>query len=108
MNRVVITGLGIVAPNGVEIAEFISAIQSGRSGIRYDQQLADLKFSCQISGKPELSQQKISENFTDLELRNFNSTGIMYGVIAALDAWRDAGLVVVDENTDWESGTIFG
>ncbi|MBF6608016.1 MAG: beta-ketoacyl-[acyl-carrier-protein] synthase family protein [Flavobacterium sp.] len=108
MNRVVITGLGIVAPNGVEIAEFLSAIQSGRSGIRFDQQLADLKFSCQISGKPELSQQKISENFTDLELRNFNSTGIMYGVIAALDAWRDAGLVVVDENTDWESGTIFG
>ena len=33
----------------------------------------------------------------------------MYGVIAGLDAWKDAGLEIpADENPDWDSGTIFG
>ncbi|HEY0091443.1 MAG TPA: beta-ketoacyl synthase N-terminal-like domain-containing protein, partial [Flavobacterium sp.] len=105
--RVVITGLGVVAPNGVGLDAFTNAIKSGTSGIRFDQQLADLNFSCQITGKPELSESKISGYFFDLELRNFNSTGILYGVIAAMDAWADAGLKTDDE-PDWDSGTIFG
>ncbi len=50
-----------------------------------------------------------SNYFSDLELRNFNSTGILYGVIAGLDAWKDAGLPIENnENPDWETGTIFG
>lgn len=107
--RVVITGLGVVAPNGVGIADFLSAIQNGKSGIRFDQQLADLKFSCQVSGRPELSDEKIKEYFTDLELRNFNASGILYGVIAGIDAWHDAGLSIENNHEpDWDSGTIFG
>jgi len=107
--RVVITGLGVVAPNGIGLEEFRSALKNGRSGIKFDQQLADLKFSCQVSGTPPVDQQNLSEYFTDLELRNFNSTGIMYGVIAGLDAWKDAGLPISEsENPDWDSGTIFG
>ena len=51
----------------------------------------------------------INKNFTELELRNFNSTGILYGVIAGIDAWKDAGLQIEqNENPDWDSGTIFG
>jgi 3-oxoacyl-(acyl-carrier-protein) synthase len=47
--------------------------------------------------------------FSELELRNFNATGILYGVIAAMDAWNDAGLTVPDtDQPDWDSGTIFG
>ena len=48
--RVVITGLGVVAPNGIGLQDFRSALKEGRSGIRFDQQLADLQFSCQVSG----------------------------------------------------------
>ena len=107
--RVVITGLGVVAPNGIGLEEFRSALKNGRSGIKFDQQLADLQFSCQVSGTPPVDKQNLSEYFTDLELRNFNSTGIMYGVIAGLDAWKDAGLPISEsENPDWDSGTIFG
>jgi 3-oxoacyl-(acyl-carrier-protein) synthase len=106
---VVITGLGVVAPNGVGLGDFRSALKEGRSGIRFDQQLADLQFSCQVSGTPPIDKENLHEYFTDLELRNFNSTGIMYGVIAGLDAWKDAGLEIsADENPDWDSGTIFG
>ena len=107
--RVVVTGLGVVAPNGIGLGDFRSALKEGRSGIRFDQQLADLQFSCRVSGTPPIDKENLNEYFTDLELRNFNSTGIMYGVIAGLDAWKDAGLEIsADENPDWDSGTIFG
>lgn len=107
--RVVITGLGIVAPNGVDLDAFTHAIKNGISGIKHDAELERLQFSCQISGKPEISTEFALHYFTELELRNFNSSGILYGVIAALDAWKDAGLSIEhNENPDWDSGTIFG
>lgn len=108
-NRVVVTGLGIVSPNGVGLKAFTNAIKKGISGIKHDSELERLKFSCQISGKPEISNEFMQHYFTELELRNFNSTGILYGVIAGIDAWKDAGLPIENnENPDWDSGTIFG
>ncbi len=108
-NRVVITGLGVCAPNGTTINEFSDAIKQGISGIRHQPDLETLNFSCQIAGKPLLSEERISQYFTPLELRNLNSTGIVYGVIAGLDAWQDAGLTIENnDEPDWDSGTIFG
>ncbi|WP_412466101.1 beta-ketoacyl-[acyl-carrier-protein] synthase family protein [Pedobacter sp. KLB.chiD] len=108
-NRVVITGLGVCAPNGITINEFSDAIKKGISGISHQPDLEALNFSCQIAGKPLLSEERISQYFTPLELRNLNSTGIIYGVIAGLDAWQDAGLMIENNNEpDWDSGTIFG
>lgn len=109
MKRVVVTGMGIVSPNGIGLESFTDAIKRGVSGVRFDRQLADLQFSCQISARPEVSPQKALEYFTALELRNFNATGILYGVIAGTDAWKDAGLVVdAEAMTDYDSGVIFG
>jgi 3-oxoacyl-(acyl-carrier-protein) synthase len=107
--RVVITGLGVVAPNGVGLETFIHAIKNGISGIKHDAELERLQFSCQISGKPNISRDLSLNYFTELELRNFNSSGILYGVIAGIDAWKDAGLSMeIQEEPDWDSGTIFG
>jgi 3-oxoacyl-(acyl-carrier-protein) synthase len=107
--RVVITGLGVVAPNGVVLDAFTHAIKNGISGIRFDSELERLKFSCQIAGKPEVSTALALNYFTELELRNFNASGILYGVIAGIDAWKDAGLSMeIQPNPDWDSGTIFG
>ncbi len=107
--RVVITGLGIVAPNGVGLDAFTNAIKNGVSGIKHDPELERLQFSCQIAGKPEIPTELALEYFTELELRNFNSSGILYGVIAGIDAWKDAGLSILNkEEPDWDSGTIFG
>jgi 3-oxoacyl-(acyl-carrier-protein) synthase len=107
--RVVITGLGVAAPNGVGMAAFSHAIKNGISGIRHDKQLQELQFSCQIAGKPEISEELKAEYFTELELRGFNSTGILYGVIAGIEAWKNAGLPIeINDEPDWDSGTIFG
>lgn len=107
--RVVITGLGIVAPNGVGIDDFTNAIKNGISGIKHDAELERLQFSCQIAGKPTITEEIKQQYFSELELRNFNSTGILYGVIAGMEAWKNAGLSLeINENPDWDSGTIFG
>jgi 3-oxoacyl-(acyl-carrier-protein) synthase len=108
-NRVVITGLGVAAPNGVGTPDFTNAIKNGLSGIRFYQELKDLNFSCCIGGIPTISEELKLQYFTPLQLKNFNSPGILYGCIAGMDAWKDAGLTI-DENsdTDWDSGTVFG
>lgn len=107
--RVVITGLGVVAPNGVGIAAFTHALKNGISGIRHDAQLQELQFSCQIAGQPQISEELKAQYFTELELRGFNSTGILYGVIAGMEAWENAGLPIEkNEEPDWDSGTVFG
>ena len=107
--RVVITGLGVAAPNGVGIPAFTNALKKGISGIKHNVQLQELQFSCQIAGKPEISEELKSQYFTELELRGFNSTGILYGVIAGIEAWKNAGLPIENNNEpDWDNGTIFG
>ncbi len=105
--RVVITGMGVVAPNGVGLDAFTAALKSGTSGIEFYPHLKELGFSCCIGGIPKISEEKKREYFTELQLRNFNSASILYGCIAGVDAWKDAGLDI-NEETDFDSGTIFG
>ncbi len=107
--RVVVTGLGICAPNGVGLGNFCDAMLTGRSGITFHQELADLGFGCQIAGKPEISESLKESYFTPLQLKGLNSSGIVYGVMAGTDAWKDAGLDKANKDQpDWDSGIIFG
>lgn len=100
----------MVSPNGVGIPEFRNAIKNGVSGIRFFPELRDLNFSCQLGAMPNISEEKKREYLTDLQLRNFNSSGILYGVIAGLDALRDANLKIAgpQEEPLWDLGIIFG
>lgn len=108
-NRVVITGLGVVAPNGVGLKAFTKALKAGTSGITFHQSLEDKGFSCCIGGIPTVSEEQKATYLSTLQLRGFNSTSILYGCMAGIDAWKDAGFTV-DENSDLdhESGLIFG
>lgn len=109
MNRVVITGMGVVAPNGVGLEAFKNAIKTGTSGIKVHKTMEDALFSCCIAGTPEISEEIKLEYLSRLQLRGFNSTGILYGCIAGMDAWKDAGLEInSDSKNDYDSGTIFG
>ncbi|RFS26540.1 beta-ketoacyl-[acyl-carrier-protein] synthase family protein [Chitinophaga silvatica] len=109
-NRVVITGIGVVSPNGVGIPAFRKALQEGVSGIRHSQQLATMNFSCQIAGQPIITEDLLAEYFDELELKLLSSSGIIYGIMAGIQAWKDAGLTIrhKEEEPDWDSGTIFG
>ena len=108
-NRVVITGIGVAAPNGVGIPAFTDAIKNGTSGIRFYKELEELKFSCCVGGIPPVPEELKQQYLSPLQLRNFNSSGILYGCMAGMDAWNDAGLVMSGtEDPDWDSGTVFG
>ena len=108
--RVVITGLGVVAPNGVGLDNFTKAIQNGVSGIAFHPKLKELQFSCQIGGIPTITEEQKLEYLTALQLRNFNSSGILYGVMAGMDALKDAGLKKTEKEEEplWDLGVIFG
>ena len=41
-NRVVITGMGVVAPNAIGLENFLEAIKKGKSGIKFHKKLEDL------------------------------------------------------------------
>ena len=108
-NRVVITGLGVVAPNGVGLEEFTKAIKAGISGITFHQNLNDKGFSCCIGGIPIISEEKKQQYLSPLQLRGFHSSSILYGCLAGIDAWKDAGFSL-DEHSDldYNSGIVFG
>ena len=107
--RVVVTGLGVCAPNGIGLKEFGDAMIHGKSGIRFIPKLKELKFGCQIAGEPQISEALLQNYFTPLQLRGLKASGIIYGVIAGTDAWADAGLQKApDDRPDWDSGIIFG
>ena len=50
MKRVVVTGMGVAAPNGVGLKAFEQALREGKSGIEHIPELAEKKFSCQVAG----------------------------------------------------------
>lgn len=104
--RVVVTGVGVVSPNGIGINSFINAIKEQKSGIRKQDILAELGFSCQIAGLPDISSIDLNNYFSLVEQRGLNSTGLIYGVIAGLDAIRSSSLNT--EKYDPELGIIFG
>jgi len=101
--------MGVIAPNGVGVSQFTQALKNGTSGITFHQKLEDLNFSCQIGGIPNVSDELQSNYFTDLQLRGFDSSGILYGCIAGIDAWKDAGFHMnPDSKLDYDTGLIFG
>jgi 3-oxoacyl-(acyl-carrier-protein) synthase len=108
-NRVVITGMGVAAPNGHGLNDFEQALREGRSGIRFFPRLKELKFSCQIGGMPENFDQIRKSYFDHEKLMSLNDN-IGYISVSAVDAWQDAGFTWSDDNdqVDWETGAILG
>ena len=108
--RVVVTGMGVVAANGIGLDAFAGALREGRSGIRFHEKLKDLGFGCQVGGIPQVTDELKQQYFSEDTLRALNSSMIFAG-IAAIDCWRDAGLTVPPPQgpePDWESGAIIG
>ncbi|MGD9583440.1 MAG: beta-ketoacyl synthase [Lysobacterales bacterium] len=108
-HRVVITGMGVLAPNAHGLQDYQAALREGRSGIRFIEKLAEQKFACQVGGVPqgvdELKQRYLASD--DLLAMN---DAMIYAAIAGIDCWRDAGLgeIGADAPVDWDTGAIIG
>ena len=107
-NRVVITGIGVVAPNALGTVDFEIALKEGRSGIRFFEASQSLNFRCQIAGKPPVTEKYKSQFFDDYYQNKLDNNAIIYACLAGLEAWKDAGLTYHQDQIDFDSGMIIG
>jgi 3-oxoacyl-(acyl-carrier-protein) synthase len=108
--RIVVTGMGVVAPNAHGLDDYEKALRGGVSGIRFIPQLQELNFGCQIAGVPE-NFDEIRKSYFDREKLLSINDNIGYASVSAVDAWKNAGLNINsdDDNTvDWDTGVIAG
>lgn len=106
--RVVVTGMGVVAPNGIGIPAFLNAIQNGISGIKFIPHYRELNFSCQVAGMPAFDWESLKNYISEVTFHGLKGTNIGYGVAAALDAWADSGIPYDTDEPRWETGCVFG
>ncbi len=95
--RVVITGLGIVSPVGNTVPQAWDNIVNGRSGIDRITRFDASSFNAQIAG--EVKDFDVTQYLSAKDAKQMD-TFIHYGIAASVDAWKDAGLTVTEENAD--------
>jgi 3-oxoacyl-(acyl-carrier-protein) synthase len=108
--RVVITGIGVIAPNANGVADFESALREGRSGLKHQESMVEAKFGCTVAGTPEGVDELCEKTFTEEQLMAMNMNH-RYAGLAAIEAWLDAGLERPAADSDevhWETGAIMG
>ncbi len=107
--RVVITGMGVVSPLGLTLEDFARGLRAGTSAIKKWDQLEESNYACQICARPPEITSDIKKNYySDLTIKYLKHDGILNGTVAAIDAWKDAGLELDHVEPDWDSGSIFG
>ncbi len=102
--RVVITGLGMLTPLGADVASTWEGIKAGKSGIRNIDHFDTESFATRFAGLvPEFD---IADYLSPKDARKMD-VFIQYGLVAAIQAIRDAGLDMDKEDAD-RVGAAFG
>ena len=95
--RVVVTGIGALSPLGLNVADSWSGILAGKSGIELIEDFDTSKFSVKIAAAVKGFDS--SAYFEVKEIKKMD-IAIQYGVVAAMEAWQDSGLVCNEENSE--------
>ncbi len=95
--RVVVTGLGIVSPVGIGVAENWKNILSGKSGITRITRFDPSAFSSQIAG--EVKGFDPGQYLSVKEIRRMD-TFIHYGLAAGIEAIKDSGIEITPQNAE--------
>lgn len=106
MRRVVVTGMGALTPIGNNVEEFWKNLVAGVSGCdmitRFNTEHFKTKFACELKGFDPL------DHFDRKEARKLDRYA-QYGMVAAEEAYQQAGLAEADIDKDragiiWASG----
>ncbi len=95
--RVVVTGLGIVSPVGIGVQHAWSNIVAGQSGITKITRFDASPFAAQIAG--EVKGFDVTQYLSPKDARRMD-TFIQYGLVAGMEAVKDAGIEVTEENAE--------
>ena len=95
--RVVVTGLGILSPVGLTLKDNWENITNGVSGIAKISHFDAEGFPCQVAG--EVDGFEPGNYFPPKEARKMDRF-IQLGMAASLDAFKDSGLTVTEENAE--------
>lgn len=95
--RVVVTGLGVVSPVGNNVATAWNNLLAGKSGITRISKFDPSQFSSQIAG--EVKDFDVAEFLSPKEARRMD-TFIQYGLVAGIEAFKDSGLEVTEQNAE--------
>ena len=103
MKRVVITGMGIVCPVGTGIDFAWGNLLKGKSGIREITEFDTTDIASKIAGIPQRGTEPGEYNpdtVVEPKEQRKMDRGIIYGMVAADEAIKDAGLVDYDGDKD--------
>lgn len=96
-NRVVVTGLGAVTPVGLDVSSTWQAICAGQSGAAlidaFDAEAFTTRFSCSVKGFS-------AEGYFPAKDAKRMDPFIQFGMVAGIQALRDSGLEITDDNCD--------
>jgi 3-oxoacyl-[acyl-carrier-protein] synthase II len=102
--RVVVTGLGMVAPVGLDIPTSWDNIQAGKSGIQLITHFDVSSFPTQFGGP--IYGFEITDYITKKDAKKMDKF-IHYGIAAGIQAIKDSGLEVTEETAD-RIGVLIG
>lgn len=103
MRRVVVTGLGILCSIGVDQAEVLDSLKSGRSGITFCEEYKELGFRSQVHGSIDIN----LGDHVDRKLRRFMGDGAAFNYLAMKQAIDDAGLTDAEVSHE-RTGLVMG
>ncbi len=95
--RVVVTGLGIVSPVGTGVAQAWPNIVEGNSGITRITQFDPSAFACQVAG--EVHGFDVAQYLSAKDARRMDRF-IHLGLVAGMEAFKDSGLEVIEQNAE--------
>lgn len=95
--RVVVTGLGIVSPVGLNLKESWASITAGKSGVVSIDEFDTSDFSVKIAAT--VKNFDAAPVISNKDLKKMD-TFIHYGLVAAEEALKDSGLEITEENAE--------
>ncbi|MDP3678175.1 MAG: beta-ketoacyl-ACP synthase II [Methylotenera sp.] len=95
--RVVVTGLGVVSPVGIGVKTAWDNIIAGKSGITKITKFDASAFTTGIAGEVKDFN---AEDFISAKDARRMDTFIQYGLAAGIEAFKDSGLEVTEENAE--------
>jgi len=103
MKRVVVTGLGITSCLGLDAESVTESLRTGRSGIKFKQEYADMGFRSHIAGSVEID----FKEYIDRKVLRFMGDAAAYAYISMQQAIDDAGLTE-DQVSNARTGLVMG